>query len=105
VLEAGREYRLRLVNILPAAPVLLELLSDSVLVRWTAIAKDGAELPLALVRESSARLRVGVGETYDFRWRPERAGELELVATGGPRDPLRVRQRIEVRAQPPVVGR
>jgi hypothetical protein len=48
-------------------------------------------------RESKAKVRLGVGETYDFRWRPERGGELQLVARGGPRDPLEVRQPIRVR--------
>jgi FtsP/CotA-like multicopper oxidase with cupredoxin domain len=97
VVQAGREYRLRIINILPVAPVRVLLGADSVPVQWTALAKDGADLAPERQRPEPARVRLGVGETYDFRWTPA-AGkpELELVGTGGPREPFTLRQPIRV---------
>jgi hypothetical protein len=69
----GTTYRLRLVNIHPAGPALVELAEDSTALTWRALAKDGADLPAARRVEAPARLvRFGVGETYDFAWTPGR---------------------------------
>ena len=96
-LRAGTTYRLRLINILPAAPVEVQLRSDSTLLRWTPISKDGAELPVSLQIESPSLLdALGVGETYDFNWTPERAMEAMLTA-GNPVDSFLLTQRVIVR--------
>ncbi|HUF12139.1 MAG TPA: hypothetical protein VMN78_03490, partial [Longimicrobiales bacterium] len=39
---------------------------------WRALAKDGADLPIGKRAVGSAHVRLGVGETYDFEWTPER---------------------------------
>lgn len=52
----------------------LLLHTDSIPLRWSPRAKDGADLPLALRGEQPAQLtRLAVGETYDFTWRPTHA--------------------------------
>jgi FtsP/CotA-like multicopper oxidase with cupredoxin domain len=104
--KAGQEYRLRFINIMPAVPLRIALLRDSVPVEWTALAKDGAVLPAADQRRGPARVRVGVGETYDFRWTPANdAAELLLMVSGGPREPVDLRLPIRVRAGSGDAGR
>jgi FtsP/CotA-like multicopper oxidase with cupredoxin domain len=76
--EARRTYRIRLININPTAPVLLEVLSDTVPIKWRAIAKDGADLPAVQRVLRPARFMIGVGEAYDFELTPEKAGELHI---------------------------
>ena len=82
-LQAGRRYRVRLINIASTLPLTFSVLADTVPVRWRAVAKDGADLPpeQALVRP--ARLTIGVGEAYDFELMPESPGELRLLAKDG----------------------
>jgi FtsP/CotA-like multicopper oxidase with cupredoxin domain len=76
--ETSRRYRIRVININPSVPLILSLLSDSVPVMWRAVAKDGADLPLAQAQTRPATLRIGVGETYDFEFTPARPGSLVL---------------------------
>jgi hypothetical protein len=59
----------------------VQLLSADQPVTWQFIAKDGADLPSHQVRTQPADLRISVGETYDFRWVPERSGEYVLRIT------------------------
>ncbi len=79
-LSAGRTYRLRLININPDWRVIFSLMSDSALVNWRPIAKDGADLPSAQRGERSAYLLTGPGETADFEFTPTTPGELRLEA-------------------------
>ena len=77
-LRAGVTYRIRLIHLLPAAPGNVSLVGpDSSVASWRLISKDGAAL--ARPRTTPARLRIGVGEAYDFEWTP-RAGESVLSA-------------------------
>jgi manganese oxidase len=77
-LEAGTEYRLRIINIHKEATVDIALAVDGDPVHWRALAKDGADLPPASRREQRAEVRMGVGETYDFLWTPTAPGEATL---------------------------
>jgi FtsP/CotA-like multicopper oxidase with cupredoxin domain len=71
VLRAGAEYRIRLMSVLPAEVLRLTLTSDSTVLSWLAIAKDGADLPPQLrVEVPVSELPIGTGETYDFLWTP-----------------------------------
>jgi manganese oxidase len=79
-LQATKRYRIRLINISPNVPLTLSVLADSMPVHWRAIAKDGADLPAAQAVVLPAKLTIGVGETYDFEFTPEAAGELRLLA-------------------------
>jgi manganese oxidase len=78
-LRAGQKYRLRIINISPENPpidVSLKLAGSPAI--WRPIAKDGADLPAAQRELCPAQLAIGVGETYDFEFRPDRTGELAL---------------------------
>ena len=70
VLQAGLEYRLRFIDIGEGATVDVSLVNDTGVIVWRALAKDGADLPTTLQRDVRAEFRMGVGETYDFLWRP-----------------------------------
>jgi len=78
-LRVGTTYRLRFLNLNAASSAEVLLHTDSIPLRWVPRAKDGADLPPALRSERPARLsRIGVGETYDFTWRPTRAQHVVL---------------------------
>jgi FtsP/CotA-like multicopper oxidase with cupredoxin domain len=70
-LDAGRTYRLRFMHISPDDDKRIRLVSGEEPVVWRHIAKDGADLPPAQLRDIPAELRIHVGETYDFLWTPE----------------------------------
>lgn len=81
-LTAGRTYRLRLININPDWRVYLSLKEGDEPLEWRALAKDGADLPPGQALRGPARILMGPGETADFAFTPERAGEAALeVAT------------------------
>ena len=77
-LAAGRKHWLRFVNIGPAPYVRISLKRDTLIVRWRAVAKDGADLPPELASERPARLLINVGETYDFEFDAREPGEYTL---------------------------
>jgi FtsP/CotA-like multicopper oxidase with cupredoxin domain len=77
--RVGRTHRIRIINIVPENPPIdINLKVAEMPATWRPIAKDGADLPLAHRELCPAQLTIGVGETYDFEFRPERAGELTL---------------------------
>jgi hypothetical protein len=78
-IRAGVDQRFRLINIGPAASVEFAIYRDTSVVRWRALAKDGADLPLSQATTRPARQFVQVGETYDFTFRAD-PGEYRLVA-------------------------
>jgi FtsP/CotA-like multicopper oxidase with cupredoxin domain len=67
--HAGRQYRVRLMNVSLDAPFNEFWLTgkDGRFAQWTAIAKDGHDLPPWQRVTGSSRQRVSIGETYDFR--------------------------------------
>jgi manganese oxidase len=77
-LKAGTTYRLRFININPDWRVIFSLMSDSALATWRPLAKDGADLPHSQRTARAAYLLTGPGETADFEFTPEAAGELRL---------------------------
>jgi hypothetical protein len=79
MLKAGRKYRLRIINIVPENPPIdIALRIGERPAMWRPVAKDGAELPAGQRELCPAQLTIGVGETYDFEYSPERTGELRL---------------------------
>ena len=77
-LRVGSTYRLRLINIEPDWRVQFALTSDTALLRWRPIAKDGADLPPALAVERPAFILTGPGETADFEFTPVAPGAVRL---------------------------
>lgn len=78
IVHAGTSYRLRFINISPAATVEIRLVQDGTLQNWNPLANDGAGLPAALRAERPAVLRFSAGQTYDFEWQPAAPGEAAL---------------------------
>jgi manganese oxidase len=82
VLAAGRPNRLRLVNVRAedlAALVVRESTRDGeATATWRVVAKDGAAIPAARVRDVPARLRFAPGETYDVEITPRAGSALTL---------------------------
>jgi manganese oxidase len=78
-LAAGVKHRLRFVNIGPAPYVRVTLMRDTSLVRWRAVAKDGADLAPGQATERPAVVMLNVGETYDFEFDAREPGEYVLA--------------------------
>jgi FtsP/CotA-like multicopper oxidase with cupredoxin domain len=84
VLRVGTTYRLRIVQMgVTRAVDWVELWRDSVRARWVPVAKDGADLPVSERVSSVARLRFGIGETYDFELTPDAPGPMRLEIRQG----------------------
>lgn len=108
VLRVGRPSRLRILSLAwtNPGPTLsitarsdssLNELSDTSLVRWTPVAKDGRDLPATARTPQLARQRVAIGETYDFELTPSRRGMLRLeVRISAPPHRLIIRVPIRV---------
>jgi FtsP/CotA-like multicopper oxidase with cupredoxin domain len=96
-LEAAPAYRLRLINILGADPIYLSLLSADTLLVWEPLAKDGADVPPAQRAMQPAQAMIGVGETYDFRWRPGGVRNAELRVRQAGRDSAAIRVPVRMR--------
>lgn len=94
-IKAGETYRLRFINIMAVVPITLELKTGGALTTWRRVSKDGAALPPAQRRVTTAREIIGVGETYDVEWTPK-AGSMALVVTLPDGIPP-ITQRIRVR--------
>ena len=76
-LKTGRTYRFRLINITPATDNLqVSLRDESGLASWRELAKDAFDVK----KESrqKADQRVAIGETFDFEYRADKAGEVTL---------------------------
>jgi FtsP/CotA-like multicopper oxidase with cupredoxin domain len=84
VLRAGVTHRLRIIMIPSAGAADVLLLSDTSLVTWRAIAKDGADLPPHQATVRPSRQRIAVGETCDFEFTPGGPGTLRLELRDGP---------------------
>ena len=74
-LTVGQKHRLRIVTIHPDWRVSLTLQNDSTIARWRALAKDGADLPVALATLRPAHIEMGPGQTADFEFSPKVPGE------------------------------
>jgi FtsP/CotA-like multicopper oxidase with cupredoxin domain len=93
---AGREYRLRLMNLTLANPGLLfRFVADQRAVPWRTVAKDGFELPPWQQTENPGFHPVSIGETLDVLWSPPPGGSGWLEVRGGGGGSF-LRQRVEV---------
>ena len=77
-LKAGKTYRLRFVQILPAPSVQVSLTGDAGTVSWKPLAKDAAPVPAAESKLQAAKVEMWPGETYDYEFHPQTQGELRL---------------------------
>lgn len=79
-MRVGDAHRFRFINLGPAGHIDYSLRRDTALVAWRALAKDGANLPIGQAAMRPAKIRVDVGETYDFEFKPTEPGEYTLSA-------------------------
>jgi len=77
--RVGTQYRLRFINMNANNTVKVALTENGTPVRWTALAKDGADLPTEQVFSGPASFLIAPGETYDFLFRPEQEGDMQLT--------------------------
>ena len=78
-LRAGTTYRFRLFNLMNDEIEQIALLDENDKpITWKAVAKDGADLPVAQSTMQPATLVFGSGEIYDFVYTPEKSGELKI---------------------------
>jgi manganese oxidase len=77
-LEAGKTYRLHLIQIHPQAVVVFRLGGDTTTETWTPVAKDGADLPIEQTTPRPATVTMGAGENGEFLYTPTRPGVLRL---------------------------
>jgi FtsP/CotA-like multicopper oxidase with cupredoxin domain len=108
VFHLGRTERLRFMSLsafVPNALVTLttrtdsmpRTMTDTAVVRWRPVAKDGADLPDAARVPRPARQFISMGETYDFEYTPSRRGVLRIeVRAPGLAGQLVVRVPIKV---------
>jgi hypothetical protein len=78
VLAAGRENRMRLININADHRVRFTLLRGDSTIPWRALAKDGADLPAHRAVPVPGTLLTGPGETADFGITPAAGDSLVL---------------------------
>jgi FtsP/CotA-like multicopper oxidase with cupredoxin domain len=79
VLHTGTRYRLRLINITRNDMDLrVRLTRKDMPVQWKVVAKDGADLPPAQLKSSTAEMGVPVGSTCDVEYQAESEGHLDL---------------------------
>jgi FtsP/CotA-like multicopper oxidase with cupredoxin domain len=98
VMTVGDTNRLRIVSIHADEVLNFRFGTDEAAVKWRPLARDGADLPMALRTPKPAIARMGPGETADFTYLPTRAGTLSLevwIDNGGHRvvGPLAIRER------------
>jgi manganese oxidase len=77
-MTVGETNRVRIVSIHSDEILKFRLGNDSTVARWTPLARDGADLPIALRRAEPATIAMGPGQTADFTFVPDRPGELQL---------------------------
>ncbi len=78
-LHARTRYRLRFINITRNdVDLRVRLVSKEVPVQWRVIAKDGADLPAAQLRSSTADLGIPVGSTCDVEYQADGEGYVEM---------------------------
>jgi manganese oxidase len=66
--RAGARNRIRIINITPDDILSVSLLVRDTPVMWQPVTKDGAPVPAAEREPSPAKVRIAVGETYDFAY-------------------------------------
>jgi len=77
-MTVGETNRLRIVSIHADFILRFRLGDDSTAASWKPIAKDGADLPMALQGARAATVEMGPGETADYAFTPLRPGKMAL---------------------------
>ena len=78
-MKRGVTYRVRVVNMAPNLPGTIVIGTNDHPLEWLPVAKDGADLPARLHKPATAKLDIDSGETYDFEFQPQGAGEIPIT--------------------------
>ncbi len=78
VMTVGVPQRLRIVSIHADEVLHFRFGTKESATQWTPLARDGADLPVALRKRALAITEMGPGETADFTYVPTRPGEMSL---------------------------
>ncbi|MEP6692559.1 MAG: multicopper oxidase domain-containing protein [Gemmatimonadaceae bacterium] len=70
-IKAGVPHRFRVINMTIEDEVDVSVVTDSGVVEWRMVAKDGADTPPSQARTRRAQLVTGPGETFDFELTPK----------------------------------
>ena len=77
-MTVGDTNRIRIVSIHADEVLSFRFGTESSVVRWKPLARDGADLPVALRTPALALVRMGPGETADFTYVPTQSGDMSL---------------------------
>jgi hypothetical protein len=77
-MTVGETNRIRIVSIHADEVLEFRFGNETTVAKWKPLARDGADLPVALRGPKPAVVRMGPGETADFTYMPVRAGEMAL---------------------------
>jgi hypothetical protein len=61
----------------------MQVLRDTTVLSWRALAKDGRDLPAEQAIAGASEVQMGNGETYDFDFVPAASGDLRLDVSSG----------------------
>ena len=64
----GARNRIRVINIAPDDIFAVSLMTRDTTATWRPLTKDGAPVPEAETQPGPAKVRIAVGETYDFEF-------------------------------------
>ncbi|MBA3343642.1 MAG: multicopper oxidase domain-containing protein [Gemmatimonadaceae bacterium] len=95
-LSLGVANRFRFINIGPAQRLFFSLRRDTTVVKWRALAKDGADLPRHQAVMRPATQRLAVGEMFDAEFVPGERGEYVLTV-GAPATRMKYKRRLIVK--------
>lgn len=88
-LHTGTRYHLRLINITDnISDLRVRLTNQKTPVQWKILAKDGASLPAAQLKTSTADMPITVGETYDVEYESSVPAVANLEAYVDPYPPV-----------------
>ncbi len=88
-MRVGDRYRLRFINIHTFRPSMrMRVMRGNAPLTWRAVAKDGMDLPADQKLVGPSVIQMGNGETYDFEFTPDAAGDLRVEVTTGTGDLL-----------------
>jgi FtsP/CotA-like multicopper oxidase with cupredoxin domain len=88
-MRVGERYRLRFINVHTFRPSMrMRVMRGNAPLTWRAVAKDGMDLPADQALVGPSAIQMGNGETYDFEFSPDAAGDLRVEVTTGTGDLL-----------------
>ena len=95
-LTAGTTHRIRFISIGAVAVKRVRLMEGDAVLRWTPVAKDGADFSSVQQVRSTADQLLAPGETLDVLVTPSRAGMLVLEVTSAFGPPVTTRMPVHV---------